>query len=152
MKGKNIFNTLAFWNFILAFILAVIVAGLSCALIFYTKIFEKWDRTKVVRISDYDGHDATLIYIVDDVEYKNRTKSPFDRTVGSWLSKAVNGEIELYVDYLVSNPNHFMPHNTRRNTMVISLILWVAFAGMGTVGLIVINKKKAKKAVKKNES
>jgi hypothetical protein len=152
MERKSIFNTLAFWRVLITLLSVAIIIGFSCGLIFYTKIFEKWDRTKVIAIDEYDGYTAKVIYIVDGQEYRNQIKSPFDRSAGTWLHKAVVGNIDLYVDYLVSNPNYFLPHNTKRDTTIIFSILWVASVGISTVILVKIYKKQNGEKNKKQYS
>jgi hypothetical protein len=136
-------NTLAFWNALITALCAAIIIGFSCALIFYTKIFEKWDRTKVIDLEDYNGYNAIATYIVNGKEYKRQIGHD-EESYEEWLYKAWGGELELYVDYLVSDPNYILPHNTRRDAIIELSILWVASVGISVVVLIRIYKKDTK--------
>jgi hypothetical protein len=92
-------------------------------------------------LDDYNGYNAVATYVVDGKEYKHPFRGLSDRTVGDWLLPAVVGDIELYVDYLVSDPNYFLPHNTRRDAIIVLSILWFASVSVSAVVLVKIYKK-----------
>jgi hypothetical protein len=94
-------------------------------------------------LDDYNGYNAVATYVVDGKEYKQQIGRTLEGQTGAeWLHKAWGGEIELYVDYLVSNPNYILPHNIRRDAIIVLSLLWVASVGVSAIVLIKIYTKK----------
>jgi hypothetical protein len=82
-------------------VFVVFLIIISCALIFYVRIFEKWDKASIIAIEDIRGDvSQNITYLVGDEEYTEETAKRNDPYISFRL-----GEL---VDYQVSNPHNVM--------------------------------------------
>jgi exopolysaccharide biosynthesis protein len=104
----------------------------SCVLIFWVRIFERWDRAQIIAVRGRRGSTFAeeITYIVDEKEYtaiaakNSETDIPFE--VGEWI------------DYQVSNPYYVI-----YNRVLPLIVLLIADSGTLTVMIgITVNEFK----------
>jgi hypothetical protein len=91
-------------------VIGIFLIGCSCMLIFYVRVFNRWDKAPVILIEgDY------VTYLVNNEEYVNKVSFKTNEGLhpsGDGVDRRPYEIGELYIDYQVSNPNYVMSNRT----------------------------------------
>ena len=116
--------------------IAVFLIGCSCLLIFWVRIFDKWDKAPIVAVKGSDKPFLQQItYIVNEKEYTCEYSIPND-------SRGKYFYVGDYMTYLVSNPAHVFPERTL--PLIILSISEVGLFALA-IGLTVLELKRRNK-------